>query len=144
MRYLAHYEPPTSWFTVGQVLDLQSRSRGDRLIVTPSGQRLTPSAASQNVPGLIELNEQGIYDIRPAAGVGSARPEPVAVNLDPAESDLSALDPSELVASVTGHGSSTNASLNSPGTSRAGVATFAPSASSSCIVESRSWTENPM
>jgi Aerotolerance regulator N-terminal/von Willebrand factor type A domain len=107
MRYLAHYEPPTSWFTVGQVLDLQSRSRGDRLIVTPSGQRLTPSAASQNVPGLIELNEQGIYDIRPAAGVGSARPEPVAVNLDPAESDLSALDPSELVASVIGHASST-------------------------------------
>jgi hypothetical protein len=107
MRYLAHYEAPTSWFTVGQVLDLQSRSRGDRLIVTPSGQRLTPSAASQNVPGLIELNEQGIYDIRPATSVGSARPEPVAVNLDPAESDLSALDPSELVASVTGHASST-------------------------------------
>jgi hypothetical protein len=107
VRYLAHYEPPTSWFTVGQVLDLKSRSRGDRIIVTPSGQRLTPSAASQNVPGLVELNEQGIYDVRPAAGEGAARPEPVAVNLDPAESDLTALDPSELVASVTGHANST-------------------------------------
>jgi hypothetical protein len=107
VRYLAHYEPPTSWFTVGQVLDLKSRSRADRVVVTPSGQRLAPSAAAQNVPGLVELNEQGIYDVRPATAAGGARPESVAVNLDPAESDLTALDPSELVASVTGHASNT-------------------------------------
>jgi hypothetical protein len=107
VRYLAHYEPPTSWFTVGQVLDLKSRSRADRVVVTPSGQRLAPSAAAQNVPGLVELNEQGIYDVRPATADAGARPESVAVNLDPAESDLTALDPSELVASVTGHASNT-------------------------------------
>ena len=33
----------------------------------------------------------------------SAKPESLAVNLDPAESELSAMDPAELVAAVTGH-----------------------------------------
>ena len=27
-RYLAHYEPATSWYTVGQVLDLTARGKG--------------------------------------------------------------------------------------------------------------------
>jgi hypothetical protein len=40
--------------------------------------------------------------VRPA-GTPAARPEAVAVNLDPAESDLTAIDPRELVAAVTGH-----------------------------------------
>ena len=42
-RYLAHYEQPQSWFTVGQVLDLNARGRNrpDRVVVTPSGQRLS-------------------------------------------------------------------------------------------------------
>ena len=37
------------------------------------------------------------------------RPEAIAVNLDPAESDLTALDASELVATVTGHASQAQA-----------------------------------
>ena len=111
IRYLAHYEQPASWYTVGQVLDLNARTAGrnDRLVVTPSGQRLSPSAASQNVPGLVELNEQGIYELRPATAASTSRPEAIAVNLDPAESDLAALDPGELVASVTGHATQTTA-----------------------------------
>lgn len=113
VRYLAHYEQPASWFTVGQVLDLNARARGrrDRFVITPSGQRLTPLIAgegppdapgSQNGSGILELTEQGIYEIR-TPGDNVARPEAVAVNLDPAESDLTPLDPQELVASVTGH-----------------------------------------
>ena len=113
VRYLAHYEQPASWYTVGQVLDLNARARGrrDRFVITPSGQRLTPLIAGEGPPdapgtqsgsGVLELTEQGIYEIR-TPGDSAARPEAVAVNLDPAESDLTPLDPQELVASVTGH-----------------------------------------
>ncbi|HWF86078.1 MAG TPA: BatA domain-containing protein [Vicinamibacterales bacterium] len=114
MRYLGHYEQPLSWQTVGQVLDLPaaSNARGDRVIVTPSGQRISQAAGAA---GLVELNEQGTYEIRGAAVPGAAapgagvvpgaanRPRAIAVNLDPAESDLTPLDPRELVAAVTGH-----------------------------------------
>jgi len=103
-RYLAHYEPATSWFTVGQVLDLTARGKGrlDRIVVTPSGERMSKTTAGEGAEGLLELNEQGIYEIRSAVAT-SGRPEAIAVNLDPTESDLTALDPHELVATVTGH-----------------------------------------
>jgi hypothetical protein len=105
VKYLARYERESSWFTVGQVLDLNARARGrtDRIVVTPSGARVAAGAAGQNVAGLVELNEQGIYELRSSATASGGRPESVAVNLDPAESDLAPLDPKELVASVTGH-----------------------------------------
>jgi hypothetical protein len=104
VRYLAHYEPATSWVTVGQVLDLNARAkdRAARIVVTPSGERLTLSATGQGNDGLLELSQQGVYEIRSGAVV-TGRPESIAVNLDPAESDLAPLDPRELVASVTGH-----------------------------------------
>jgi hypothetical protein len=107
VRYLAHYEPPTSWLTVGQVLDLTARARGrgdhtDRIVVTPSGERISQSSTGEGGDGLLELNEQGIYEIR-STGAASGRPEAIAVNIDPAESDLSPIDPRELVAAVTGH-----------------------------------------
>jgi hypothetical protein len=107
VRYLAHYEPATSWFTVGQVLDLTARAKGraehaDRIVVTPSGERISQSSAGEGNEGLLELNEQGVYEVRPT-GAGGGRPEAIAVNLDPAESDLASIDPRELVASVTGH-----------------------------------------
>ena len=113
VRYLAHYEPPTSWLTVGQVLDLTARAKGrgdrtDRIIVTPAGDRIPQSNAGEGNEGLLELNEQGIYEIR-STGAASGRPEAIAVNIDPAESDLSAIDPRELVAAVTGHATPANA-----------------------------------
>jgi hypothetical protein len=103
-RYLAQYEQPASWFTVGQVLDLTARakSKTDRIVVTPTSERISQSSLGEGTEGLLELSEQGVYEIR-TAGAASGRPEAIAVNLDPAESDLSAIDPSELVAAVTGH-----------------------------------------
>ena len=74
------------------------KSRADRVVMTPANERQTMRA---NDPGLLELNEQGIYEIRPAVTSGG-RPDRIAVNLDPAESDLTPLDPQELVAAVTG------------------------------------------
>jgi Mg-chelatase subunit ChlD len=101
VRYLARYEQPTSWYTVGQVIDLSARVRTNRIVVTPTGGRLSPSGNELDPRSVLELEEQGLYEIR-SAGAGAGRPEQVAVNLDPAESDLAALDPSELVAAVTG------------------------------------------
>jgi hypothetical protein len=102
VRYLARYEQAASWQTVGQVVDLKTatRLRGDRIVVSPSGQRVTQPAAA---PGVLELSEQGVYEIRPATGSAGGRPQAIAVNLDPAESDLTPLDTRELVAAVTGH-----------------------------------------
>jgi aerotolerance regulator-like protein/VWA domain-containing protein len=108
VRYLAHYEPATSWYTVGQVLDLAARAkdRSNRIVVTPSGERITQSGAGTGNQGLLELSQQGVYEVR-SAGVAAGRPEAIAVNLDPAESDLTPLDPRELVAAVTGRATPT-------------------------------------
>ena len=107
VRYLAHYEPATSWVTVGQVLDLNARAKdkSPRIVVTPAGERLTVSATGQGNQGLLELSQQGVYEVRSSAAA-TGRPESIAVNLDPAESDLAPLDPRELVAAVTGHATS--------------------------------------
>jgi hypothetical protein len=115
VRYLAHYEPPSSWFTVGQVLDLsaRARTRAARIIVSPSGERTTQAGAGEGTEGLLELNDQGIYEIR-GTGASAGRPEAIAVNLDPAESDLAPLDPTALVASVTGHATPTTAQQATP------------------------------
>jgi hypothetical protein len=110
VRYLGRYEAATYWFTVGQVLDLsaRTRTRTARIVVAPSGERMPQAGAGEGAEGLLELNEQGIYEIR-SATTSSARPEAIAVNLDPAESDLAPLDPGELVAAVMGHAASAQA-----------------------------------
>ena len=109
VRYLAQYEKTTEWTTVGQVVDLSAmlKSRADRIVMTPSGNRV-PVASSE--PGVVELNEQGVYEVRAAAAGASGRAERIAVNLDPAESDLSVVDPQELVAAVTGRAGAAAAS----------------------------------
>lgn len=103
--YLARYEQPTAWSNVGQVVDLSNalKSRADRVVIAPDGER---TIVRSNEPGIIELNEQGVYEIRSATNA-SAKPDRIAVNLEPSESDLTPLDPSELVAAVTGHASQT-------------------------------------
>ena len=110
-RHLAAYAEPKPWLTVGQPLDaagqqsfvgadLTGSSEGyeDLVVLTPSGARLSLGGASS---GLVELAEQGFYEIR-APGVESDRPLSVAANVDPSESDLTPLDPQELASAVTG------------------------------------------
>jgi len=72
------------------------------VVVSPSAERVTVPASE---PGLVELSEQGVYEIRPAGSSSAVRPDRIAVNLDPTESDLAAIDPPELVAAVTGRAS---------------------------------------
>jgi hypothetical protein len=67
----------------------------------------------EGTEGLLELNDQGVYEIR-GTGASGGRPEAIAVNLDPVESDLAPLDPSALVASVTGHASSVDVPQQPP------------------------------
>jgi hypothetical protein len=112
VKYLAQYEPAAAWRTVDQVVDLSAplKSRAERVVITPSGERRTIAA---DEPGLLELTEAGIYEIRSATSA-SARPDRIAVNLDPAESDLAALDPTELVAAVTGRAGGAQAAEGPP------------------------------
>jgi hypothetical protein len=107
-RYLGQYEQTSAWSTVGQVADLTTllKSRADRVVVTPSNERVRLPAGDSSI---LELTEHGVYEIR-TASEGSARPHRIAVNIDPAESDLAPLDPAELVAAVTGHATQANAS----------------------------------
>src|SRR4249920_580285 len=83
VKYLGQFESPRSWLTVGQVVDVSAltKARANWLVVTPSGKRVTSA-------GPLELSEQGIYEIRPAGGNEAAAPQALAVNIDPAESDL--------------------------------------------------------
>jgi hypothetical protein len=101
VKYLASYERTTEWTTVGQVVDLSAmlKGRADRIVMTPAGERVNVASAE---PGVLELNEQGVYEVRAAAAGSAARAERIAVNLDPAESDLAQVDAQEMIAAVTG------------------------------------------
>ena len=65
VKYLAQYEEPRSWQTVGQVVDVSAltKARANWVVVTPSGERVTST-------GPLELDEQGVYEVRPAGGRG--------------------------------------------------------------------------
>jgi hypothetical protein len=106
-RYLSQYEETTAWQTVGAVVDLSSayKGRADRVVVTPAAERRRFPAAES---GLLELTEHGVYEVRSASNT-SGRPDRIAVNLDPPESDLTRLDPQELVAAVIGRATPLNA-----------------------------------
>jgi hypothetical protein len=84
------------WFIAPHAFDL-SRA-GDVVLESPSGDRLRPPADSARPT--VELQERGFYEMRgPQTAVGAG--QPIAVNVDLAESDLSHLDAAELVASIT-------------------------------------------
>ncbi|MGE3520067.1 MAG: BatA domain-containing protein [Vicinamibacterales bacterium] len=98
-RYVAQYEQTSAWSTVGQVVDLNVvlRSQSERVVVTPAGERIR---FARDEPAIVELAEHGVYEIRTTDN--AARADRIAVNIDPAESDLAPMDPNELVAAATG------------------------------------------
>ncbi len=113
-KHAASYAEASSWHTVGEVLDvdrylamiLEGESRDglsgrsfDLVVTAPSSRKIILPRTEERA--LLPLEEQGFYDIRRAGTGGGASSSSVAVNLDTAESDLSPLDPEELVASVT-------------------------------------------
>jgi hypothetical protein len=129
MRYLAKYEEPATWYTVGRSLDIsvplgalvREGSAGDTqgasrkasgVVSTPGGAQLTIGEGGSPSIG---LSEQGFYSVR-IQGMGERRPFQVAVNLDPSESDLSALPPQQFVQTATGRAATapTGQSLEHP------------------------------
>jgi hypothetical protein len=74
--------------------------------VTPSGQRIGLDAEGVDV---LELTEQGFYEIR-AQGKDADPAIVVASNVDLAESDMTALDPKEVVAAAIGRAGGSGAS----------------------------------
>ncbi len=121
-RHLSGFKEQPAWLTIGQVLDIDAaeiaagatsgsaaRAAAGRTILTPSGQRRDLHSPAATAPGspapaaALELTEQGFYEVR---GVGrDAGPAMVAAsNVNLAESNLDRMDPKELVAAVTGNG----------------------------------------
>ena len=107
-EYLADYAPPTPWVSAGQVLNLAEQrsllaeaglSEADLVAISPSGERIPISGAVR--AGFLTMVEQGIYEIHDATAT-SESPLALAVNVDLAESDLTAIDPDELASSLTG------------------------------------------
>jgi hypothetical protein len=100
VRHLAAYEERASWSTVGDVFEAapSREPRTGRVALTPGGQRL---ALDDEGADVLALEEQGFYEIR-AQGRESEAPLTVASNVDLSESDLSPMDPQELVAAATG------------------------------------------
>jgi hypothetical protein len=102
VRHLAGYTEPEPWLTVGQVLNTSAvTARGpaaQRVVLTPSGRRLPLDDEGTDV---LELTEQGFYEIRGDANQADAI---VAANVDPAEADLTPMDPREITAAAVGAG----------------------------------------
>jgi len=98
VSYTANYREQPSSLTIGQVLELSPRAQEQaRVVVTPAGARLTVDPAS----AALTLREQGFYDLR--ASQDANRPlQLVASNVDLQESDLTPVDPQEIVAAVAG------------------------------------------
>ncbi len=106
-RYLAGERAIAPWHRVGQALDLEAlavaagieeageQSSGTAIVETPSGRshEVAPGAA-------LPLEEAGFYQVT-LAGRDGDPPWPVAVNVDPAESDLTRLDPQAFIAAST-------------------------------------------
>ena len=106
MRHLAGYAVPRPWLTVGQVLDASTaavkQDAAQRVVLTPSGRRVPLQDEGSEV---VELTEQGFYELR-------ARDKDVVViaaNVDPAEGDLSMMDPKEIARAATGSAESAGA-----------------------------------
>ncbi len=111
VKYLAQYGDLEEWHTVGRMLDISAPVASmvrqgqasilpgagrSGVVVSPGGQQTT--LGGEGAPA-VELAEQGFYSVR-LPGTGDRRPFTVAVNLDPAESDLTALPPTDISGAV--------------------------------------------
>ena len=112
VRYLGGHRERVPWYSAGQVLNLadpegaafaigleEELSLGDEQIA------LTPKGGSVSLPPgeatrFLTLDEQGFYQVR-RPGSDPTRPFTVAVNVDVAESELEAMDPTELAGAIS-------------------------------------------
>jgi hypothetical protein len=113
VRYASGRTEGLDAFVAGQVLDvtdaraMEAAGLGEVTEALEASEErvvLTPSGADMPLPvgettHYLELAERGFYEIRPP-GRSDLRPVAVAVNVDPAEAELTPLDPEEVRAAV--------------------------------------------
>jgi hypothetical protein len=114
VEHLANYREARPWLTVGQVLDPDvaagpKAETVQRIVLTPSGKRVPVEDEGTDV---MELTEQGFYEIRSSKADSEAGV--VAANVDPAESDLTPIDPKEIAAAAVGDPSGAEAARSVP------------------------------
>ena len=90
--HLASYTQRPLSLDVGDVLQAEPG-----VVLTPSGERVRIEASGKNV---VELHEQGFYEVRPGDRAASALT--VASNVDLSESDLTPIDPQDVAAAAMG------------------------------------------
>jgi len=110
--HLADHRPSPPAYVAGTVAELRGAEAlgGDgvtlpypeRVAVPPAGGAPIP-LQPRNGTAVLPLESAGFYLVR-TPGANEDRPWAVAVNVDPAESDLGTLDPAELAASVRPRG----------------------------------------
>ena len=115
VRYLGGHRERVPWFTAGQVLNLSdlegtafATGLEEELSLDEEQVALTPGGGSVSLlpgetPRFLALDEQGFYEVR-HPGTDPARPFTVALNVEVAGSELAAMDPAELAASVSPRG----------------------------------------
>lgn len=113
-RQLSAYAEPPPWSMVGQVLDASfgesTLTLGGAVVVTPSGQQVPLDEEGADV---LELSESGFYELR--TGESESVAAVVASNVDSVESDLTAMDPQDIVAAAAaGTGESVRSGMAAP------------------------------
>ena len=81
------------------VLGTGGLAGAEYVVMSPSGSRIAVDVGER--AGFIDLDEQGFYEVHDASAA-ETDPLTLAVNVDLAESDLSAVDPEELSSALTG------------------------------------------
>jgi hypothetical protein len=96
VKRAAGFTPAQAWSTAGQIVDVSVESAVPLVVNTPRGGRIDVAADNP----LVTLHEQGFYEVREASAGGNTLREH-AVNVDVSESDLSVIDPAEMVSALT-------------------------------------------
>ena len=97
MRHAAGFAEAPLWSTVGQVLPLDAPEGATPRVRAPGGERVEPVLGRGGTA--VALDEPGFYEVEGASD--SAR-RVVAVNVDPAESDLTSVPAATVLAAATG------------------------------------------
>ena len=120
VRYLGAYREPKPWRTVGDVVDpgLQAPAQGIRRVARRADAGRPAHLARRRRSRVLELAEQGFYEFR-AQGRDADAPVVVASNVDLAESDLTPLDPQEIVAAAMGRAGGDSGRAAAPPTDEA-------------------------
>lgn len=107
-KYASGFAEARPWVTVGQVVDVAPEAEGASAAARPAAAELVlepPTGDSRRIGSeesrLVEMSDQGFYQVRRIGARGASDRRIIAVNLDLAESDLARLDPQEMTTAVT-------------------------------------------